>query len=217
MRDEQNQSGAVGTMPEMVDRERAQELLASINRVQLEFIADVPSEQAFGTLLENLLTLTESDYGFIGQVLRLEDGTPFLKTHAISDIAWNEETRRLYKENAPNLEFRNLDTLFGQVMVTGKPVIANDPANDERASGRPDGHPPLRSFLGIPFHFAGEMVGMIGIANRPGGYDESLIRFDACSCGHVPLPYDDWDFVHLLYQSDAKLLAVQFDFAVRRC
>jgi signal transduction histidine kinase len=35
----------------------------------------------------------------------------------------------------------------------------------------------LRAFLGLPLKSGGEMVGMVGIANRPGGYDEGVIEF----------------------------------------
>ena len=49
-------------------------------------------------------------------------------------------------------------------------MIANDPAADPRSAGLPPGHPPLRCFLGVPVHHGGEVVGLVGIANRPGGY-----------------------------------------------
>ncbi|MDP6407303.1 MAG: GAF domain-containing protein, partial [Alphaproteobacteria bacterium] len=83
-----------------------------------------------------------------------------------------------YDLNAPDgLEFHNLGTLFGAVLETGQPVIANDPATDPRSGGLPDGHPPLRAFFGLPFLKGGEIVGMAGIANRPGGYDAELLDF----------------------------------------
>jgi two-component system sensor kinase FixL len=60
-------------------------------------------------------------------------------------------------------------------LKTGQVVLANSPEADPRSSGRPDGHPPLNSFLGIPFQSGDELVGMIGVANREGGYSEELI------------------------------------------
>ncbi len=64
------------------------------------------------------------------------EGAPYLKTHAITNIAWNDETRKFYELNAPEgMEFHNLKTLFGAVMTTGRPVIANEPANDPRRAG----------------------------------------------------------------------------------
>ncbi len=115
---------------------------------------------------------------FIGEILFTDDGRPYLKTLAVSNISWNEETRKFYDENAPNgMMFTNLDTLFGAVMTTAQPVIANDPVNDPRSGGLPEGHPPLNAFLGIPFVKGERLVGMMGIANRPAGYDQDMIDY----------------------------------------
>jgi len=86
--------------------------------------------------------------------------------------------QRLYDESVgKGLEFRGLDTLFGAVMTSGAPVIANDPAHDGRRGGLPEGHPPLRSFLGLPIYSGDTLVGMMGVANRSGGYDEGTVEF----------------------------------------
>jgi PAS domain S-box-containing protein len=152
-------------------------ILRAITRAQALTLQDIEADTVFDGLLETLLEVSDSEYGFIGEARRTEGGDPYLKSFAISDIAWNEETRRFYDENAPDgMEFFNMKTLFGEVMRTRKPVIANAPARDPRAGGLPPGHPPLDAFLGLPFHFGGEMVGMVGVANRPGGYDQDLIR-----------------------------------------
>jgi PAS domain S-box-containing protein len=153
-------------------------LLSAVSQLQAQYIQDAEPRTVFETLLSGLLELTESEYGFIGEVLRKPDGTPYLKTHAITNLAWDEQTRRLYEQNAPaGLEFDNLRSLFGAVMTTRQAVIANDPASDPRGCGVPEGHPPLRAFLGIPFLRGDQIVGVAGIANRPGGYDEALAEY----------------------------------------
>ena len=96
-----------------------------------------PSLPAYEIMLAGLLDVSESEYGFIGEVLHQEDGTPFLKAHALTNIAWNKETRIIYEESVnKGLAFYNLKTLFGQVILTGKPVISNNPLNDERSGDR---------------------------------------------------------------------------------
>ena len=153
-------------------------LLRAVSETQLKFIARAEVRELFEEMLEQLLALSDSEYGFVGEVLYKEDGAPFLKTYAITNIAWNEETRGFYEKYAPTgMEFYNLNTLFGHVMTTGEPVISNDPDSDPRSGGRPPGHPPLRAFLGIPLSSRSELIGMIGLANRPDGYDESVINF----------------------------------------
>ncbi len=152
-------------------------MLEAIRKAQARFIVEAASRASFGDLLDILLSITESEYGFIGEVFHTDDGSPYLKTHSITNIAWDEETLALYeKYNADQgMEFRNLKTLFGQVLATGQAVIANDPANDPRAGGLPPGHPAMRAFMGLPFFFNGKMVGMIGVANKPSGYTPELV------------------------------------------
>ncbi len=147
-----------------------------ISQAQLAFITNTDPRAAFEKLLGGLLGLAESEYGFIGEVLYTADNKPYLRTHAITNIAWDEATRRFYKEHAPKgMEFYNLDSLFGAALKTGAVVIANDPANDSRSGGIPPGHPPLNAFLGIPLYAGTRMVGLAGIANRAGGYDAALL------------------------------------------
>ncbi|MEW5885175.1 MAG: EAL domain-containing protein [Pseudomonadota bacterium] len=131
----------------------------------------------FTSLLERLLHLSDSAFGFIGEVLH-DEGAPYLKIYAISDIAWDDASRALYaREAAQGFEFRRLDTLFGAAITSGQVVLSNDPAHDPRRGGLPPGHPELTAFLGIPLYQGSEMVGLVGLGNRPGGYAHALIDF----------------------------------------
>lgn len=151
-------------------------LLQTLNRALLDYIGPESKNSPFDVMLAELLRISNSEYGFIGEVLHDPDGQPYLKSHALSNIAWDEPTRALYDHSRLNgIEFRNLQTLFGRVMTTGKPVFANAQAKVPRAGGLPKGHPAMRTFLGVPIYSGERLVGMIGIANRPGGYDESTL------------------------------------------
>src|SRR5262245_29338569 len=153
------------------------ELLAAITRAQAIYLSTDDTAAAFGDLLQELLNLTRSEYGFIGEV-RADERGQFLKTFAVIDVNWDEATRAARDaEASAGLEYRNLDTLFGRVVTTRAPVMANDPANDPGGGGLPPGHPPLKSFLGLPFFHAGQLAGMVGLTNRPGGYDPRVIDY----------------------------------------
>ncbi|MDH5637250.1 MAG: ATP-binding protein, partial [Nitrospinota bacterium] len=151
-------------------------LVETIQLMQAAFISDASAGQLFKSLLDKLLLLTESEFGFVGRVLYTPGGIPYMKTHAISDISWNETTRELFRKiSTEGMEFRNLNTLFGHTLRTGEVVISNDPGSDKRAGGLPEGHPRLINYMGVPFTLGGRIVGMAGLANRSGGYDEELV------------------------------------------
>ncbi|WP_303674429.1 PAS domain S-box protein [Vampirovibrio chlorellavorus] len=155
--------------------EKSYKLIHIISDAQSQFIGAQDNRQVFKNLLNRLLEYTNSEYGFIGEVFTDSEGQPYLKTDFLTDISWNEETNRLYQQSLENgMEFHNLRTLFGAVMVTGQVVIANDPAHDARRGGLPHGHPPLNAFMGLPIYKGEQLIGMVGLANRPQGYAADL-------------------------------------------
>lgn len=173
--EQKNNAGEIACSQEL---NRNRQLLSSINKAQSLFILESDPKILFSDLLSDLVSLTDSEYGFIGEVLYNKKGDPYLKTHAITDISWNEETHKFHEDNVSvGLEFHNLKTLFGSALTKAKVVISNDPLIDDRRGGIPDGHPPLNSFLGIPFFFSKQIIGMVGIANKPGGYSQKEVDF----------------------------------------
>lgn len=168
-------SDGLAALEELTHRlDRRDRLIVSILKAQHVFIRGESYAKAFDLFLETLLDFTGSEYGFIGEI-RTDKVNPYLKTFAITNIAWNKETRQFYEDNAPDgLEFHKLSSLFGRTVQTGEVVIANDPKNHPYAAGIPEGHPPLKAYLGMPLVFEEKMIGMFGIANREGGYSQSL-------------------------------------------
>lgn len=130
-------------------------------------------------MLDWLLKLTESEYGYIGYHKRNDKtGQLFLQTVVISDVAWNDEIRAQYLDVNGTIKLQELNSLFGEVIKTGKPCLSNSPRTDPRACRKlPKGHPILHSFLGLPLRVGNRVVGSVGVANRPGGYVEEIIDF----------------------------------------
>ena len=158
--------------------ERQQHMLEAVRRAQAVFIETEDKRNAFEGLLDAFLQITNSGYGFVGEVQYDVNDKPYLKTHAITNIAWDEASRRLYTDQLDaGMTFSNLKTLFGRALSSGEPVIANDPRNDVRAGGMPAGHPAMDAFLGIPMAVGDRLVAMVGLANRPEGYSEADIEF----------------------------------------
>jgi len=170
-------TGRQNPKPVQIEQQRQSRLDSLLSRALEQLIVNHNIAAVSKLLLDGMLLLTGSAYGLLGEVLHDPDGVPYLKTHVISDIAWDEASRRLYNETRTSgMEFRNSDTLFGAVLSTGKTVIANDPASDPRRSRHsPEGHPQLKAFLGIPVFHGETLIGMAGLANSPEGYDEASV------------------------------------------
>lgn len=172
---------------------RQNRMLQAIQAIQSDYVTAIPTQRLFSDMLQNLLDITDSQFGFIGEVHKGDGGQPYLKTHAISNIAWNKETTAFFEQNAPNgLVFTNLNTLFGAVITSRAPVITNSPETDNRAGGLPEGHPTLNCFAGLPLSCGGNFIGMVGIANCPDGYvadlDAQLLPY-LNSCAQIIVAY----------------------------
>lgn len=67
-----------------------------------------------------------------------------------------------------------------QRIIGGRGFFINDPASHPARVGLPDGHPPLQCFLGVPMRHGGKRIGMIALANKPGGFkSEDLDALEA--------------------------------------
>ncbi|MDR9499520.1 MAG: PAS domain-containing protein [Hydrogenovibrio sp.] len=182
--------------------ERQNQLLQSLWQANQTFMATQDIGKTSDVLLNEILNYTQSEYGFIGEVLYDEAGSPYLKSFAMTDVSWDEASRSLYGKLADQgMEFRNLDNLFGYAMRHQSMVISNHPNQDSRAGGLPPGHPPLDAFMGLPVFYGDEMVGLFGVANAPGGYGEK----DAESLSLFSQNFSSLIFAKRLQERQAQL------------
>ncbi|MFM7299337.1 MAG: PAS domain S-box protein, partial [Planctomycetota bacterium] len=87
-------------------------MLALIGESQGRLFSGTKGREWWTFVLDRLLALTGSEYWFIGFTGGDEQG-PFLRTKAITNIAWDDATRELYRsQEAAGLVFRNMNTLF---------------------------------------------------------------------------------------------------------
>ena len=107
-------------------------LLETLNRVQSQYIATGEAFSLFEQILGETLTLTSSEYGYIGEVFYGDDGEPFLMTHAVSTAA-----RKNMDHEKGGKAFLDLDTLVSSVIKDGCPVIVN---NSEKCTPRAAKH-----------------------------------------------------------------------------
>lgn len=113
------------------------------------------------------LAATDSVYGMIGMIN--EHGkfdTTTYSSQALEDCAFPEA---LAWEVSTGMTIRGV---WGWPMMHRKPLICNDVPAHSDSIGLPKGHVPLECFLGVPLKEDGNVVGMVAVANKPGGYTE---------------------------------------------
>jgi two-component system, LuxR family, sensor kinase FixL len=160
------------------ERINQQQMSKAIGVAQADFIKDSDSKTALSQLLKSTLELTESPYGFIGEILKTAENEPSLQLVTFSSLTENPEFAQFCEKHPPEgFLFTNMHTLFGAAIVSGAPVISNQAARDPRAGGVPKGHPSITTFLGIPIYSGATLVAILCLANRANGYDEKNIEF----------------------------------------
>lgn len=160
--------------------ERIQQQLLSkiIENAQTLFISDKENTKTFDQLLNDVISITDSKIGFIGEIFHTEEQKPYLNMLAMTNIAWDEKSQRNYHAmHNHGSTMANLETLFGAALTSGHAIISNNPAADMRAGGTPAGHTPMSAYLGIPIFHQAEMVAMLSLANKNNGYRESDADF----------------------------------------
>jgi len=111
-------------------------------------------------ILNKIIQLTNSEYGFIGKVV-----DDVLYTYAISNIAWNAASHDFFVKNIEsNLRFSDMNTIFGESIMTGTIKVVNK--YDTERNVLPSGHPPIKRFLGVPMVIGGKTIAFVGVCNK---------------------------------------------------
>lgn len=172
-----------------VEDKRVHQLTDTIREIQTKYIENYNVHELNNRILKRVVNLTGSEYGFMGEVKTGRSGKPFIRIVNFSKLSQNVSLQSFMEQySPPNMEFHNTHNLFGAVLQTRKPTIANDAARDPRSGGLPPGHPPIFAFLALPIFYEDTIVAVIGLANRRGGYNQGLVEFLnplLTSIGHV--------------------------------
>ena len=119
------------------------------------------------------MELTQSKYGFIGE---LHGDESSLYSISMSDPGWEACTMDDQSGHGrPTIDFK-IHGLYGRVLLDGKSLLTNDPTSHPDSIGTPSGHPPLTAFLGVPLIHDGKTLGLLGLANREGGYTSEHLQ-----------------------------------------
>ena len=160
--------------------EKQLKTLEVISQIRNNFILSSDNtSKLFNDILSGVLNITESEYGFIAEIVYDYKGTEHLKMRAINDVNWNTQDNKLIqeqiKENAP---YNKADKLYKHILKNNKAVISNHiklkPDQWKRLTEK---HSPLKRYMGIPIHTAdGNFIGIIGVANKSDEYTTTDIE-----------------------------------------
>lgn len=162
---------------------RSGDLLESVRRLQAMFIGDAPAAQVFSMALRDILALTESEFGIMAEVAMISDpddepdGSAPCLVHAVAASIETGDGWLLSLDRAVPERMRLDDStdLRRILIVSGRPVIANDIANDPRSLSLSGTFPAVTAFLGLPLRRGDAVIGAVMLTNRPGGYDWALV------------------------------------------
>jgi len=171
-----------------------QEQLESLYAISVEIAGLHQLDTVMDRALDACLDLTESQFGFVGLV----DDPRFLDVAAIKGF---QPDSPAFWEHFRRIPIRR--TIFGVVILDGRPNISNDIENDPQQVGVPRGHPPLHTFLGVPLQVREKTIGMIGVANRVGGYVADHERLLATFANQVAVAIDN----ARLYEEQRSMIA----------
>ncbi len=114
------------------------------------------------TALKHCLDLTGSQFGFIGLITA--DKTAI----DVVEVQGFHPAREFYDH------FRVIPlrpNLFSRVVLENVSVRTENALTDPRRVGQPQGHPGVKTFLGVPLRIREVPIGMIGVANRRLDYE----------------------------------------------
>jgi HPt (histidine-containing phosphotransfer) domain-containing protein len=163
-------------MRKHLSNNRVHRLLKTGALLQLGLISHKETSRRFELLLDGLLVLTASEYGFIDEKRRCGKHIPDLKAYVITNIEWDTATLGHYETfNDYGLEFYNLNTFFSQVYSAHKPLTSTTPDTRSAHASLPLDDISLKALHNLPGKFRGIFVAMTGMSGSVVGYDQTLI------------------------------------------
>lgn len=150
--------------------------LDALYHLAVELSAQRRLEAVLDVALRQCLELTESEFGFIGLVAGGD-------IDIVAIHGFHPAPRFFHDHHEIPLR----PNVFSRVVLDDRPVRTADARFAADSVGQPEGHPPVEAFMGVPLRIEGRPIGMIGLANRPGPYDEDHERLVLTYAGLVAM------------------------------
>jgi len=170
----------IGTIQDVTAQKKIEEallknnhLLDAIRSAQEKCIMEKNVPPPFKELLAHLLSLSNSEGGFIGEVI-ISKG---LSTLNVVTSAFNFTGKKTGDNASESPDPAGINPLFEALVLKGERIISNHFSGAPHLRELFRSHPLINAFIAIPIKEGHRVTGMIGMANRPGGYDDELLDF----------------------------------------
>jgi len=163
--------GTVGVSSDITERVQAEAALAwesgvnaALAQLSRALISSTPIEDISWWVLEHAKRLTHSPLGFVGYI---DPQTGYFVSSTMTREVWD-----ICQVADKDTVFKKFGGLWGWVLQHHEPLLTNQPMNDPRASGTPEGHIPIHRFLSAPATIGDTLLGQIALANSSHDYTE---------------------------------------------
>lgn len=157
--------------------QRVLESIVEVQSVHTKNMYEKEQEKidTFKLALRNAINLTESACGFIVEVLHSREMKSFLYYNWEAGPLSSGEIGDFLKRESPEPRFAVFSSLLEKILSTKKWLILNDLRSNESAIDSRLAPTSYKNFVGIPLITRDEVVGIIGLVNRDGGYNEDIL------------------------------------------
>lgn len=161
----------VASLTDVTEQKRAQEILKGLSDIQSTFIGESNARESFQKMLHALLKVSQSDSGFIIEVVNSHYNKPELKELAALNFPVNTKS----SNNESDL-INTIIPLLDIILDTKKLLISNDCSTLLKEVHAKGSNIELNTFIGLPLFSHSELIGIIGIGNKSAEYSEQDAR-----------------------------------------
>lgn len=134
---------------------RRSEQLAALHKAALALTNEIDLATVLQRVVDEARALAEAQYGAVGV---LDADSKRIDQFIVSGIT---PEQRALLGSPPHGH-----GLLGALINTGEPIRVPNIADDSRSVGFPPNHPPMRSLLGVPISFKGEILGDLYLTDK---------------------------------------------------
>ena len=159
--------------------QRKRELIdAEISRIRGLYLEHSAEPEAFfHEIVETLKNLGECQAGFVGEIANNAQGEE-LSIYSLANDVWDEDEKEEFSQNKlGELTISSTEPMIERSFNHGKAYWVNDSERVESKIGLVVGIPEIQNIAIIPLYSSGNIMGLVGIANRKNGFSRQKLDY----------------------------------------